>query len=169
MKPSQKCMPVTTREASLSFEREKAVAETTAVEIRPTPWVTEVTRDAVRHFAWGIGDNNPLWLDPEYAAHTRWGGIIAPPCFAYAADDTVVAPGLDDHHRRIYASVEWVWRDVFRLGQRITATARLLNSEPSGGRGANRGCCRPAALISAMVRTDGTIAHAETRCSAAPL
>ena len=47
----------------------------------PYPYHTEATRDAIRHFAHGIGDLNPLWQDADYAAQTRWGGLIAPPCF----------------------------------------------------------------------------------------
>ncbi|MFC3242419.1 MaoC family dehydratase N-terminal domain-containing protein [Gordonia humi] len=47
-----------------------------------TPHNHEVTVDGTRHFAYGYGDANPLWFDPEYAATTRWGGIIAPPNFS---------------------------------------------------------------------------------------
>jgi len=28
------------------------------------PWNYEATRDAIRHYAHGIGDDNPLWTDP---------------------------------------------------------------------------------------------------------
>lgn len=42
------------------------------------------TRDNIRHFAYGIGDPNPLWVDEEYARKTRHGTIIAPPCFLYS-------------------------------------------------------------------------------------
>jgi len=48
-----------------------------------------VTEDLIRHYADAIGDPNPLWRDPTYAAGTRWGGIIAPPtyesCIAYGS------------------------------------------------------------------------------------
>ncbi|BBB01357.1 hypothetical protein RVR_8728 [Actinacidiphila reveromycinica] len=40
-----------------------------------------VTEDLIRHFADAIGDPNPIWRDPSYAAGTRWGGITAPPLF----------------------------------------------------------------------------------------
>jgi acyl dehydratase len=43
----------------------------------------EATEDTIRHFAFGImGDDNPLWHEPEYGATTRWRGQIAPPLFA---------------------------------------------------------------------------------------
>jgi hypothetical protein len=35
--------------------------------------------DAFRHVANAYGDDNPLWCDGEYAAATRWEGLIAPP------------------------------------------------------------------------------------------
>jgi acyl dehydratase len=64
--------------------------------IRVELWNHEASRDSIRHYAWGIGDDNPLWCDPAYAATTRWGGIIAPPTFFFGVFDAVVAPGLPD-------------------------------------------------------------------------
>jgi acyl dehydratase len=52
---------------------------------RWTTWNEIATRDGVRHYAYGFGDDNPLWCDPEYAARTRWGGVIAPPGFLEGA------------------------------------------------------------------------------------
>jgi acyl dehydratase len=37
------------------------------------------TAAAIRRFADGIGDANPLWRDEEYARKTRYHGIVAPP------------------------------------------------------------------------------------------
>lgn len=48
------------------------------------PWCYEVTRDNIRHYAYGIGDDNPLWCSPEYAGATSHGGLIAPPSFVFA-------------------------------------------------------------------------------------
>ena len=45
------------------------------------PWNIVCTDDAVRRFAICIGDDNPLFTRPDYAANTRWGGVIAPPAF----------------------------------------------------------------------------------------
>ena len=45
------------------------------------PWNKVASEDAIRHFSRAIGDDNPLWNDPAYAARTRWGGIIAPPAY----------------------------------------------------------------------------------------
>jgi len=52
---------------------------------RWTTWNEEATLDGIRHYAYGFGDDNPLWVDPEYAAGTRWGGVIAPPGYLEGA------------------------------------------------------------------------------------
>jgi len=64
-----------------SFERSR---RRIGIPLRINPaHITEVTADATRHFAYGYGDDNPLYCDPEYAENTRWGGLIAPPNFTY--------------------------------------------------------------------------------------
>lgn len=42
------------------------------------------TRLAILRFCEGIGEDNPLFTDEEYAAGTEFGGIIAPPSFIFA-------------------------------------------------------------------------------------
>jgi acyl dehydratase len=44
-------------------------------------WSTLASRDAIRHYAFGTSDGNPLWLDPEHAAKSKYGAIVAPPAF----------------------------------------------------------------------------------------
>ncbi|MGA1792219.1 MAG: MaoC family dehydratase N-terminal domain-containing protein [bacterium] len=39
----------------------------------------EVTKSAIRRFADGVGEVNPLWLDEDYAKDTRYGRLVAPP------------------------------------------------------------------------------------------
>jgi acyl dehydratase len=40
--------------------------------------------DAIRHYAYGLGDDNPLWIDREYGRTTRWQGTVGPPTFLAA-------------------------------------------------------------------------------------
>ena len=42
------------------------------------------TKDAIRHFADGIGDPNPLWRDVLYSSNSRHKSLIAPPTFLNA-------------------------------------------------------------------------------------
>ena len=85
-------------------------------------WIETATRDAVRHFAWGIGDSNPLWLDTDYAAASPLGGITAPPCMLYAVDSTIVAPKLPGV-QWVYAGTDWTWYEPIRAGDTFTVEA----------------------------------------------
>ena len=48
------------------------------------PWCHEATRDNIRHYAHGIGDDNPLWCDPNYAKETDFGDVVALPSFLFS-------------------------------------------------------------------------------------
>jgi acyl dehydratase len=105
---------------------------------RPRPHVTQATLDSIRHWALGIGDDNPLYLDPEYAAGTKWEGIIAPGTFLYAFDRVVsgYVSGLPGVHA-MFAGTDWNWHQPIRLGDTITAEPSLkdlrdLTSQFSG-------------------------------------
>ena len=52
------------------------------------PWCYEATRDNIRHWAHGIGDDNPLWCEPDYAAKAN-GRAAAPPSFIFRAQPLV--------------------------------------------------------------------------------
>jgi len=45
------------------------------------PWNRHVTADSIRHFAFGISDDNPLWIDPDYARRGRYERLAAPPAY----------------------------------------------------------------------------------------
>ena len=45
------------------------------------PYNEEASADGIRHFAHGMGDDNPIYWDAEYAGKTRWGRVMAPPVF----------------------------------------------------------------------------------------
>jgi acyl dehydratase len=38
-----------------------------------------VNQPMIRHWAHALGDMNPVYLDPEFAARSRFGGIVSPP------------------------------------------------------------------------------------------
>lgn len=88
----------------------------------PPPYVTEATRDAIRHWAEGIGDVNPLWTNAAYAARTRFGGLVAPPTMTYAFDKYAIGyrGGLPGVHS-MFGGSDWEWRRPIGLGDRITA------------------------------------------------
>jgi acyl dehydratase len=65
------------------IERAKALVG----QFAPSPaleHLTEVTHDAMRNFARGYGDDNPLFTSEDYGETTRWGAQIAPPMIPIA-------------------------------------------------------------------------------------
>ena len=90
------------------------------------PWCHEATRDNIRHYAHGIGDDNPLWCDPDYAATTKHGGIVAPPSFLFACDRIVsgYVGGLPGVHA-MWAGADWRWHRTVKRNEEIATESRL--------------------------------------------
>ncbi len=106
------------------------------VELRRTgqTWNTEASPDAVRHFCWGLGDENPLYCDPAYGQASQWGSGLAPGCFLYTIDTTVVAPKLRGI-QWLYGGTDWEWYRPIRHRDSFRVQARLLDAvEKQGGK-----------------------------------
>src|SRR3954452_3205328 len=90
------------------------------------PWCHEATRDAIRHYAHGIGDDNPLWSDPAYAAGTAHGALIAPPSFVFALDRVLsgYVGGLPGIHA-MWAGADLTWHRPIRRDTEIVTSAHL--------------------------------------------
>ena len=90
------------------------------------PWNYEATRDGIRHYAHGIGDDNPLWTDPAYAETTRFGNIVALPSFLFSTSRIVsgYCGGLPGVHA-MWAGADWTWRKHVLRGDTISTQARL--------------------------------------------
>ena len=88
----------------------------------PEPWCFEATRDNIRHYAHGIGDDNPLWCEPDYAAESQYNGIIALPSFLFATSRIAsgYVGGLPGIHA-MWAGADWTWHaPVFRNDEIFT-------------------------------------------------
>ena len=90
------------------------------------PWCHEATRDNIRHYAHGIGDDNPLWCDPAYAARTRHGGIVALPSFLFTTSRIIsgYVGGLAGVHA-MWAGADWTWHLPVRRNDEISTDAFL--------------------------------------------
>jgi acyl dehydratase len=90
------------------------------------PWCYEATRDNIRHYAHGIGDDNPLWCDPAYAAKTTYGDVIAPPSFLFACNRFIsgYCGGLPGVHA-MWAGADWTWHKPVCRNDVISTTAYL--------------------------------------------
>jgi len=96
------------------------------IENTAEPWCYEATRDNIRHYAHGIGDDNPLWCDPDYAATTRHGGIVALPSFLFATSRIVsgYVGGLPGVHA-MWAGADWTWHKPVHRNDEIRTEASL--------------------------------------------
>jgi len=85
---------------------------------RPEPYIEVASRDAIRHWAHGIGDRNPHW-----AAHR-----LAPPTILFAMDRIAsgYVGGLPGIHA-MYGGTDFRWRLPIREGDSIVGESILLD------------------------------------------
>ncbi len=122
MTASQRLFPKITDETLSDLRGRIGVPITETLE----PWCHEATRDNIRHYAHGIGDDNPLWCDPAYAAKARYGTIVAPPSFLFACDRIIsgYVGGLPGVHA-MWAGADWTWHLPLMRNDEITTEAHL--------------------------------------------
>jgi acyl dehydratase len=127
--------------AAITDDGLEALRRLIGVKITDTiePWCSEVSRDNVRHYAHGIGDDNPLWCDPSYAQQTRYGGLIAPPSFVFPLNRIYsgYVGGLPGVHA-MWSGANTTWHRPFALGDQITTEAYLKDLIPHETRFAGR-------------------------------
>ena len=90
------------------------------------PWCYEATRDNIRHYAHGIGDDNPLWCDPNYGSKSRYGTNVALPSFLFACDRIVsgYVGGLPGIHA-MWSGANWSWHKPIMRNDEIRTEAYL--------------------------------------------
>lgn len=86
----------------------------------PEQYVHEATMDTIRHWAHGIGCDDPLYTDEEYAQGGPYGEMVAPPTFLYSTSRIVsgYVGGLPGVHA-MYSGTDWEWHEPIRRGDRI--------------------------------------------------
>jgi acyl dehydratase len=109
-------------------------------EPSPMPGHEYASVDGIRGYSEGIGDPNPLYRDPEYAAKTRWGKLIAHPTFILymgvplkkelTAEERAKgkAGGLSGVHA-MYGGDELEWFRPIEEGDRLTCKCGLAKVE----------------------------------------
>ena len=94
------------------------------------------TGDAIRHFAWGIGDDNPLWTDEGYGGETQYGGLVAPPMWIYSCYQ---AGGLGlPSFTGLHIGTEWTFNQMVKAGDEIQGVHVRTELSPKPVRHAKR-------------------------------
>ncbi len=105
------------------------------------PFVRYVNSDSIRHAARAIGDMNPLFIDPAYAAASRFGRALAPPALLYAVTwgswDMRRGEGLPGVHG-LHSRDRWRYYLPILSGDEIHATKKLVGLEEKSGSYAGR-------------------------------
>ena len=69
------------------------VDQHTGGSTKPSVAPDPVNQPMIRHWAYALDDMNPVYLDPEFAAKSRFGGIVSPPVMLQTW--TMPAPKLE--------------------------------------------------------------------------
>ncbi len=88
----------------------------------PKPFVgfnRQANIDTIMHFVDGIGALNPIYRDEEYAKKTKYGCLIAPPCFLYSVWWAGTGLEMTADLHGWYAGSEWEWFRPICEGERI--------------------------------------------------
>ena len=88
----------------------------------PKPFVAFnrwATPDTIMHFVDGTGDLNSLYRDKHYAKKTKYGCLIAPPCFLYSVLWAGLAIDLIHGVHGWFSGSEWEWFRPIYEGDRI--------------------------------------------------
>lgn len=93
------------------------------------PYIFDVEKRHIRQFAEAIGDENPLYVDEEYAAKSIYGGIIAPPSFpiviSQESEGSIDLPL--DYNRMLHGEQEFIYQRPIRLGDRLTCQTKVAD------------------------------------------
>lgn len=82
----------------------------------------------IRRFARAIGDDNPLYHDPGYAATTSFGAVVAPPAFVpvvKARERPALPEPRQPFTRVLHAHDELELHAPIRAGDTVVSTAEL--------------------------------------------
>ena len=90
------------------------------------PRCHEATRDNIPHYAHGPGHDNPLWCDPDYAAKSHYGGIVALPSFLFSTSRIVsgYVGGLPGVHA-MWSGADGTWHKPVHRNDEISTEAYL--------------------------------------------
>lgn len=111
----------------------------------------------VTRFAEAMGDENPLYTDPEYGTGSAYHSMLAPPAFVLAVrmPGSAGAADLVDHQVAVEPATMTVsWDDIVRLGDRDLAGRQRV----TGVTRAHTAAGRPKVTVASGVdyRRDGT-------------
>ncbi len=96
-----------------------------------------VEYDPIRRHCHMVEDNNPLFLDPDIAAESQYGGVIAPPVMAgyFAGNGAWPHKPVRDAlanvptrgERKINMNIDWEYLLPVKIGDRLSSQRELID------------------------------------------
>jgi acyl dehydratase len=98
-----------------------------------------VGREKVREYAYAVGHDEPLHLDPRAARAEGYADVVAPPMFAAVYCAPAVGPAILDPEvgidfaRMVHGAQEFTWHAPVVAGDEITTEAAHEETSERGG------------------------------------
>ena len=99
----------------------------------------EVEAARIEQYASAVGEDNPIYHDPDAAKGAGFRDLVAPPMFAVVYAARAVGPAILDPEvginfaMMVHAGQEFAWGPVVVGGDEITTTATVKDISDRGG------------------------------------
>lgn len=93
----------------------------------------QASKDGIKHFVNGIGDDNPLFTDEEYAKNSKYGNIIAPGTYLYTVQWDILAGIMAGIHGW-YVGGDWEWYRPIYAGDEYKCVSIIREMVEKKGR-----------------------------------
>ncbi len=120
------------------------------------PLTYEVGKEKIKEYARAIKNEDPHYMDEDFAKNTKYGGIIAPPTFAVVYVGMLAEPFFLDKEldlnlfMLVHGEQEFEFYDVVRAGDVITSKGEITHIE-------NKEKLDVVTLVGKSVNQDGTM------------
>jgi acyl dehydratase len=99
------------------------------------PLTYEIGKEKIKEYAKAIKNEDPHYMDEDFAKSTKYGGIIAPPTFAVVYAGMLAEPFFFDKEldlnlfMLVHGEQEFEFLEVVRPGDVITSKGTITNIE----------------------------------------
>jgi len=99
------------------------------------PMTYEIGWEKAKEYARAIKNEDPYYLDKEFAKHTKYGGVIIPPTFAVVYSGQLCVPFFMDSELQldfamlVHGEQAFEFYEVVRPGDIITSWGAISNIE----------------------------------------
>jgi acyl dehydratase len=103
------------------------------------PFEYEVGREKIREYAWAVGEQNPIYLDPDAARAAGFANVVAPPMFCVVYSARAMGPAVLDPELGInlalmvHGGQEFEWFEPVVAGDTITTRVTIKDLYEKNG------------------------------------